>query len=348
MAGRRWQCALGPGIPARGYCALEYPARLAHCQRVLAVPFKRTGSRPVEYLEHEEIEAILGVVDRHTVDGRRDYALLATMFNTGARVQEIVVLSVADLRLDAPAQVRLHGKGRKEHVCPLWPQTADLLRALLAERRSRAAIRRTRLSQSPRNPADTDSASATCCRSTASARRPPCRPCAPSASIPTACATARRCGRRSRRLAPTTRAATGPALWRTDASVSGMARGALRADSRPFDGAPAAFVTDGGGPIAARAARRAVLDPIRAKPIPLGAQRCPRCAADSTHCQALGLAQGSGTARSLALYDALMPSVSDDPIDVIGPAGRLSRDVDWSQPVHSISEPRCAINVACA
>ena len=116
------------------YCAMEYPARLEHCQRVLAVPFKRTGSRPVEYLEHEEIDAILGAVDRRTVDGRRDYALLATMFNTGARVQEIVVLSVADLRLDAPAQVRLHGKGRKERVCPLWSQTADLLRSLLAER----------------------------------------------------------------------------------------------------------------------------------------------------------------------------------------------------------------------
>ena len=116
------------------YCAMEYPARLAHCQRVLAVPFKRTGSRPVDYLEHEEIEAILGVVDRGTVDGRRDYALLATLFNTGARVGEIVGLSVADLRLDTPAQVRLYGKGRKERVCPLWPQTADLLRALLGER----------------------------------------------------------------------------------------------------------------------------------------------------------------------------------------------------------------------
>ncbi len=89
------------------YCAMEHPARLEHCQRVLAVPFKRTGSRPVEYLEHGEIEAVLGVVDRRAADGRRDYALLATMFNTGARVQETVVLNVADLRLDAPAQVRL-------------------------------------------------------------------------------------------------------------------------------------------------------------------------------------------------------------------------------------------------
>ena len=116
------------------YCAMEHPARLEHCQRVLAVPFKRTVSRPVEYLEHGEIEAVLGAVDRRAADGRRDYALLATMFNTGARVQETVALNVADLRLDAPAQVRLHGKGRKERVCPLWPQTADLLRALLAER----------------------------------------------------------------------------------------------------------------------------------------------------------------------------------------------------------------------
>ena len=102
------------------YCAMEYPARLAHCQRVLAVPFKRTGSRPVEYLEHEEVEAVLGVVDRGTIDGRRDYALLATMFNTGARVAEIVALSVADLRLDTPAQVHLYGKGRKEES----PQTS--------------------------------------------------------------------------------------------------------------------------------------------------------------------------------------------------------------------------------
>ena len=117
---------------------MEHPARIAHCQRVLAVPFKRTGSRPVEYLEHEEVEAVLGVVDRGTVDGRRDYALLATLFNTGARVGEIVALCVADLRLDTPAQVHLHGKGRKERVCPLWPQTADLLREVAPAMRSSA------------------------------------------------------------------------------------------------------------------------------------------------------------------------------------------------------------------
>lgn len=116
------------------YCATDEPARVEQCQRVLAVPFKRSRSRPIEYFEYPEIEAVLASVDRTTADGRRDYALVATMFNTGARVQELVAMCVRDLQLDTLPQVRLYGKGRKERLCPLWPQTADLLRALLAER----------------------------------------------------------------------------------------------------------------------------------------------------------------------------------------------------------------------
>src|SRR6202022_5098499 len=76
------------------YCATEEPARVEMCQRVLAVPFKRSRSRPIEYFDYHEIEAILANVDRATTDGRRDYAMLATMFNTGARVQETVALCV--------------------------------------------------------------------------------------------------------------------------------------------------------------------------------------------------------------------------------------------------------------
>jgi integrase/recombinase XerD len=92
------------------YCAAEHPERIEHCQRILAVPFKRARSRPVEYLEFPEIQAVLAAIDRSTTKGRRDYALLASMFNTGARVQEIVTLRVADLRLDPPPHLRLFGK----------------------------------------------------------------------------------------------------------------------------------------------------------------------------------------------------------------------------------------------
>ena len=74
------------------YIATSYPERLEHCQRILSIPFKRTRSRTVDYLEYGEIEAVLAAIDRPTFDGHRDYALLVTMFNTGARVQEILDL----------------------------------------------------------------------------------------------------------------------------------------------------------------------------------------------------------------------------------------------------------------
>ncbi len=115
------------------YLAATDPNRIEQSQRVLAVPFKRTRARPVEYLEYQEIQAVLSATDRTTPRGRRDYALLATMFNTGARVQEVLDLRPRDLQLRRPAHVRLLGKGRKERLCPLWPQTADLLKNLLAE-----------------------------------------------------------------------------------------------------------------------------------------------------------------------------------------------------------------------
>jgi site-specific recombinase XerD len=117
------------------YLAARHPERLEHCQRILGIPFKRAGSRPIEYLEYAEIQAVLSAVDRTTRDGRRDYALLTTMFNTGARVQEILDVRPCDLQLVKPFQVRLMGKGRKERLCPLWPQTAELLHSLLEESR---------------------------------------------------------------------------------------------------------------------------------------------------------------------------------------------------------------------
>lgn len=116
------------------YAATTDPEQLGRSQRILAIPFKRAGQRSIEYLEHDELQAILRAVDHALPDGRRDYALLATLFNTGARVQEVLDVRAHDLRLNRPFQVRLFGKGRKERLCPLWPQTAEVLRDLCAER----------------------------------------------------------------------------------------------------------------------------------------------------------------------------------------------------------------------
>jgi integrase/recombinase XerD len=116
------------------HVAALFPDRLEQAQRMLSIPLKRAETQPVDYLEYEEICAVLESLDRATPEGRRDYALLATMFNTGARVQEIIDLRVSDCQLIKPFQVRLSGKGRKVRICPLWPQTAEILCDLCAEK----------------------------------------------------------------------------------------------------------------------------------------------------------------------------------------------------------------------
>lgn len=115
------------------FVAAQHPEHLELCQRLLAVPFKRARVRVVDYLEQDEIAAILGAADRTTPDGRRDHALLLAMFNTGACVQEILDIRPRDLQLVRPLQVRICGKGRKERTCPLFPRTAEVLRVLLVE-----------------------------------------------------------------------------------------------------------------------------------------------------------------------------------------------------------------------
>jgi site-specific recombinase XerD len=111
----------------------HHPEHITTLQAVLAIPFKRGAKRaPIDYLDVKEVESLLTNIDRSTLRGQRDYALFALMFNTGARVQEILNLRVRDVRFDPPHQVRLVGKGNKERLCPIWPRTAKLLRELAA------------------------------------------------------------------------------------------------------------------------------------------------------------------------------------------------------------------------
>jgi integrase/recombinase XerD len=129
------------------FVVLRQPQRLAQFQAILSVPFKR-GARdaPIEYFDSRELDALFKSIDRSSLCGTRDYALFALMFNTGARVQEILNLTVQDLRLDPPYQVRLHGKGNKIRLCPLWPATVKCLRSLL----DHPAPRRAAEAHSPR------------------------------------------------------------------------------------------------------------------------------------------------------------------------------------------------------
>ena len=95
---------------------------------MLGIPAKRFDRPVLGYLSREEIAAILAAPDRTTWSGRRDTVLLATFYNTGARVSELTHLQVRDVLLDRQRAVHLHGKGRKQRAIPLWQNTATQLR----------------------------------------------------------------------------------------------------------------------------------------------------------------------------------------------------------------------------
>jgi len=114
------------------FAASEAPEYLAALQQILAIPFKRGARRaPVEYLDQKEVAALLAAPAERTASSERDLTLFTLMLNTGGRVQEILDLRVQDVRLEAPYQVRLHGKGGKIRICPIWAHTARRLRALI-------------------------------------------------------------------------------------------------------------------------------------------------------------------------------------------------------------------------
>jgi integrase/recombinase XerD len=100
------------------FAALKCPASLPSIQRVLAIPIKRFDRPLLGFLTREEMDAILESPDRTTRTGRRDHVMLATFYNTGARVSEIATARIADVCIDRRRCLRVHGKGRKVKWTP--------------------------------------------------------------------------------------------------------------------------------------------------------------------------------------------------------------------------------------
>jgi integrase/recombinase XerC len=92
-----------------------------------------TSQRSVHFtLALLTINYVFAYADRYNADGQRDHALFNFLYNTGARIQEALNVRPQDIRFEAPPCVRLFGKGRKERVCPLWPETVPLIKSLLS------------------------------------------------------------------------------------------------------------------------------------------------------------------------------------------------------------------------
>lgn len=116
------------------FIAREEPVLMLQCRQIRAIPLKRAEHKSIDYLEEKEMQAVLDAVDINSRTGIRDRALLLLLYNTGARVSEIVDLELDRLRLDDSAQIKVLGKGRKERSCPLWPETVTALEAYLNHR----------------------------------------------------------------------------------------------------------------------------------------------------------------------------------------------------------------------
>ncbi len=115
------------------WVALCDPESVGLATRVLAIPIKRTDRLIVQSLTRAEIDSLLAAPDQAQWRGRRDYALLLTMYKTGARVSEITALRQEQVQFGSSSLINLWGKGRKERCIPLWASTSQVLKTWFRE-----------------------------------------------------------------------------------------------------------------------------------------------------------------------------------------------------------------------
>lgn len=109
------------------YLLAQDISRANQYEKISHITMKRQPYQPVEYLTEDEMQALLESINRKSLQGLRDYAILLMLYNTGARVQELCDLRMKDVRLEKPYLVTLTGKGSKTRQVPLWSGTVQAL-----------------------------------------------------------------------------------------------------------------------------------------------------------------------------------------------------------------------------
>lgn len=117
------------------YIQYRRPEHLYECQKILSIPMKRKATVPMNYLTIEGIKTLLEQPDIRTAGGRRDLALLSLMYDTGARVQEVIDLTPSSLRLDVLNTIRIAGNGNKTRIVSMLEEQVKLLKPYIVEHR---------------------------------------------------------------------------------------------------------------------------------------------------------------------------------------------------------------------
>jgi site-specific recombinase XerD len=115
----------------RSFCRYLIRKEATHAAEyglIVSITGKKAPKSEIPYLEPDEVKLLLEQADQDQLLGLRDHTLIQFLYNTGARVSEALSLSVGDLELSTPRQVRVHGKGRKDRMCPLWRSTTSQLK----------------------------------------------------------------------------------------------------------------------------------------------------------------------------------------------------------------------------
>lgn len=120
------------------YVMIEAPENMSLCQQILSIPAKKKPTPALNYLTVEGITVLLAEASLNSESGRRDLALLTLLYESGARVQEIIDLTVNDFRLIRPATVKLTGKGSKSRIVPIMPDAVRIMEMYLDNRRNSA------------------------------------------------------------------------------------------------------------------------------------------------------------------------------------------------------------------
>jgi len=117
------------------YVSYKDPLRLNQMKKILSIPQRKEQRAEIFYLEAKEIGWLIDACDKKTVIGRETRLLLRLLYNTGARISEILMIKARDVAFDGgkACRAKITGKGRKERTLPLWPETAEAIRVHIKE-----------------------------------------------------------------------------------------------------------------------------------------------------------------------------------------------------------------------